>query len=231
MATKTSPETAATRYASAQAACEDARTECVTAQERFSKARDVERRARLAYYKVTMPDDAAELSAAQLSELLGEYHSSSGDADDAWARVNEWAGSLGEQFAVEGYDPATGLPCVRLLLTRGQDTTALAKLIHRAAAMLPLCVPGWEVEDVTDGETPRRLILDPLEHTLSEFGSYTMVAERDENGVIGSVTASKTTYGRRETLFEGTLEEALEYAAKNLWYEDPNASDDTPAWD
>lgn len=54
-----------------------------------------------------------------------------------------------------------------------------------------------------------------FEHTLSEYGIYTILVNFD----LKTAKLQKTTYGHTETLREGTFKEILELAAKKHYYE------------
>jgi hypothetical protein len=228
MTTKTAltPTQASQRYERAKARYEDALAHIQAAQTSFSSARKALTKSRREYFNATMPDDVSQLTKDQLATLLSDYTTSDSSPDDAWTRINAWTASFTKEVMAEGYDYKTGLPCVKIVLNRDQDITAVNAAIDSIAALLPLSVEDWPERDPDILVAPRQLIIDPLEHTLSEGGSYMILADRDEDGTIIAARAQKTTYGRTEVLLEGDLEEVLKFAAKRLYYEDPSGGDD-----
>jgi hypothetical protein len=222
-----SPEGTLADYTDAQARYDAAIEATRTAQVEFKAAREALGQSRRAYYRATLPDDAALLTPDQIAGLLPEYMNSDMDPDDGWARLKSWTRKLCSQVDMAGYDHETGLPTFSLFLTRNQGTKDLQAGIEAIAAALPLYVGSMPLIGDTDAPTPlKRLIFDPLEQSLGSSGVYEIVATRDDTGAVTSAAVERVTHSHRETLLAGTLAEVLDYAAQHLYYEDPTTPED-----
>jgi hypothetical protein len=98
-------------------------------------------------------------------------------------------------------------PSPHLMLTRGQDVSALA---DRLLAFVRALTPGRKIAHVA-----------LFEHSLSINGSYGI----DINLASGEATL---WHDRRDNLFAGSLQEVLTRAARDHWYErEDGATDDS----
>ncbi len=160
----------------------------------------------------------------RLREKLSAQHEKEGKLDDIrwlienyepdrtsqkhYQALSNWAYTHGVYMS--GYIPETNQPSFKVMMRK--DGSNLDQTIDTLNILLPILKPFRPEYYEGDGEV---IYISVFEHTLSEWGSYGMYV--DPNGEWAKV--DRICRYRGEVLFSGTIREALEYLAKNHWYE------------
>lgn len=101
---------------------------------------------------------------------------------------------------ISGYNPDTNQGCIKLTYHKGDS---LKSISDELSLFLPYIIPHNNVKKISI-----------FESSLSEYGSYFLHVDCDNNSKIIQIA-----HGRTYEIYQGSLDDCLAYIGQNLYYE------------
>lgn len=148
-------------------------------------------------------------------EYLIVKYNPNGNGKVFYKALQKWARDHG--LMQSGYNPETNQPVFQIAMKANVANTQTT--IDALRIVVPLLKPMKEIgyDYKAAAGDPGYVFVDIFEHTLSQYYSYYMYVRPDCSEAV-IVTHHQKSHFPQNPMFRGTLETAIEFAAKRLWY-------------
>lgn len=168
-------------------------------------AQEAKQKAYAAYEKALGEDLLSRYKGKMTQEIFNLVAVQAFNHTEAYKLLNDYSSSLHPNLSYGGFwsfeeDHSKVVPCIKLYLHRGQKVTGIRTGIRKYMKFMTAYTGlDWNKVDI-------------LEYTCSEWEHYDMMYNYETD----QARVRSTRFGEN-ILFEGDLNKALEYVAKNLW--------------